>query len=990
MKPIVLTMNAFGPYAGETTLDFRVLGNTRLFLITGPTGAGKTSIFDAIAFALYGKASSASRESENFKSQHADDTTLCFVKLQFSVREKNYFIERYPKQLRLGRDKKSLKVFPAKAVLTLDDGTIISGVDSVNAKVQEILGLDYKQFRQIVMLPQGEFQELLEAESSKKQDIFRRIFDTRLYDQVTRYLGQMCSDLESNLSDYKTRIQLSLGQIETDDPVLRQLILAPYPDLPQITAHLKESIQADSSRCKALQREIEALRKEQQSIHPDAARKHNEALHRLKEVENQLADLEKERPSIEALQKELTKIKAASELSTSLTLIQEKENQIRGISESLHKSQLTLTGLMPRLTAAQKMFDSMPALTKEKERLSRLQISLEESCKKLRQLEETKTKLASGRDILRKLDSNLSLLGSVSAYHVLYEKIEAKKRLLADVDSLKTALAQCRCCKEKQLKAYEAYLQSYHQFLNGQAILLAQQLKENAPCPVCGSLEHPNKAQADGPLITQGQVDKLWEQQDQLTQKLHQMQLKGQSILSSINSQLDSPLDFSLLLTDSTPLQTLRNAADKELALIEKEAATMLEKIGRSRQELLNTPATASKEEADAAILSLQERRLKSASLVQGLSQSIEQLSEGLEEGRTLATIEKEKKDILSQLVKLTDHIAQIQAEYLDCKSQKDKLDGNIRVLTLQLSQAEQDMSKMKEKFEYEISHSILQDRGTFDEYVSRKAMIPTMEKTAENFKNQLQLLTFERNTLKEQTAGKGPIDLQAMQQTLDELSSSIDRLEKQYAPLYARTMSNRKQLESLRSVAKQMDTLYERYRVLGDLYKVANGGNSKNINFERYVLASYFDDIIKAANVRLIAMTNSRFMLHRRDEKEKYNRASGLDLEIWDSYTGKHRHVNTLSGGERFKASLALALGLADIIQMHSGGIVIETMFIDEGFGTLDSQSLDSAIGALMSLQQDGRMVGIISHVAELSERISSKLVVKPSKSGSTASFVC
>ena len=163
------------------------------------------------------------------------------------------------------------------------------------------------------------------------------------------------------------------------------------------------------------------------------------------------------------------------------------------------------------------------------------------------------------------MDSNLSLLGSVSAYHVLYEKIEAKKRLLADVDSLKTALAQCHGCKEKQLKAYEAYLQSYHQFLNGQAILLAQQLKENAPCPVCGSLEHPNKAQADGPLITQGQVDKLWEQQDQLTQRLHQMQLKGQSILSSINSQLDSPLDFSLLLTDSTPLQTLRNAADKEL-----------------------------------------------------------------------------------------------------------------------------------------------------------------------------------------------------------------------------------------------------------------------------------------------------------------------------------------------------------------------------------------------------------------------------------------
>ncbi|MBC8569408.1 AAA family ATPase [Zongyangia hominis] len=990
MRPQLLIMNAFGPYAGETVLDFTTLGNTRLFLITGPTGAGKTSIFDAIAFALYGKASSLSRESENFKSQHADDSTLCFVKFTFTVRDKRYEIERYPKQMRLGRDKKSLKPFPAKAAMTLDDGTVISGIDPVGAKVQELLGLDYKQFRQIVMLPQGEFQELLEAESAKKQDIFRRIFDTRIYDQVTRRLGQICSDIEGELSEHKTRVQLSLGQIETEDAALLELIRAPYPDLSLITQRLRGCIKEDAKHSAALQKQLEGLRTKRQAIHPEAAQKHNEALLKLEAVTEQLTALEKERPVMEAMEAELTKIRAAAELSASQALLSEKETQQKNLSASLEKGKASLSTLLPALQKLGEDYAGLPALSARRDALARRQLQLDDACKKLRLLEESRSKLTLGRQTLQKLDNNLSLLTLVEEYHGLWEEQRAAKELLQKAGELESVLGEYRLKKERHLQVYEEYLRAYQSFLDDQAALLARQLQAGAPCPVCGSLTHPSPAGRGENLVTQAQVNELRRRENVCVKELGDIQVRGKTLLAAVGDGNEAPLSFTGLLTDPAPLVSFKEEHRRRLEEMEAKAQALLAQTGRTRDQLLSSPSTSSGTATKQAAASLQERRLKAASAVEGLAQSIDQLVSGLEEGLTLPAAQAENQRTAEACGKLDWEIARIQKEYLDCKSRKDKLEGDIRTLSYQLEDAKKSLALLREQFDAAVRESVLGSPAALEEYAPRKVMIPAMEQSLEKFRSQSQMLSYEQKSLVEQTGGRAAIDLDAMQRQIDELDRNIEEIEGQYTPLYARALNNRKQLEILRGVGRQMDVLYERYRVVGDLYKVANGGNTKNINFERYVLAAYFDDIIKAANARLIVMTNSRFMLRRRDEKEKYNRASGLDLEIWDSYTGKHRHVNTLSGGERFKASLALALGLADIIQMHSGGITIETMFIDEGFGTLDSQSLDSAIGALMSLQQDGRMVGIISHVAELSERISSKLVVTPTKSGSSARFIC
>ncbi len=992
MRPKKLIMTAFGPYSDTQTVDFEELGNRPMFVITGPTGAGKTTIFDGIAFALYGDASGDVRLSENFKSQYAPVDRRCSVELTFEVHQKEYRVVRTPKQMKLGRDG-SPRWENASATLILPDGAVVTGPAEVNPRIIALLGLTKEQFKKIVMLPQGEFRKLLLEKNDTKQEIFRKIFSTQLFEKVTKTLLNQAKELEQKLSVIGAENKTSLKSIDCgQDEILGDLLAQEFPDYGELTARLEILLEQDKQLFTQNNEELSRLLAEKEGVPLAQAEEQNRKFDRLDNLKREWELLSKQAPAQEeriTLQERLAGCQKGYFIEQS---IGETKTGIARLQKEQEAAKAQLEQVKAALAGWEQKSGELPAAEQALAAVREQKITLQKSKEQL-----------SKRDALQKEREQLSkeLVKSKESLErlTLAAKAAEEKRLFSET---KETFALVRSCREEiagfyeTYDAYQAQKQQYEavfkSFLNQQAAFLADGLVEDTPCPVCGSREHPAPAHFSGKRVIEQELNLSKKAFEELTRRLQEKNSRCRTVIGQLlETGVWDGKKAEEILTGCREEENRKayfDEPEKRLSQTAGEQYRRLQELSSSLQNM----GGALKEQEPAQIKELtdreKERQLSLEAALQMKDAALSETEASLQGISSLNELAREEASLKQQEANLEQQIKQVQEGLSQSRADKMRYDERIRQLTGFLATETQKLTNLREQFRAILLESGIDSNEQYLELKGKLSSLPELEKAIEAYRHQAAVNRQMAETLTEELKGKQRIDLDQLKEKREQLAAQYDAAFQKQLSLKSRIERNQGALFQLQKNQKEYQKIDQEYQAVGGLAKLANGNNAQRMSFERYVLASYFEDIVESANLRLSQMTNSRYELRRKEEKERHGKGSGLELEVFDSYTGKLRDVTTLSGGESFKASLSLALGLADIVSSYAGGVEINTMFIDEGFGTLDNESLDSAINALMQLQAGGRMIGIISHVPELKERIDAKLVVTPTKNGSTVHF--
>lgn len=941
MRPIKLVMSAFGPYKDEEKIDFKELNGRNIFVISGKTGAGKTTIFDAITYALYGEASGESREVDSFRSDFANDEVETFVELEFELKRETYKLKRIPRQLKKKSRGEGYTEKSAEAILEMPDGKIITKANNVNSKVIELMGITKEQFKQIVMLPQGEFKKLLLADSSEREGIFRKIFDTYDFEKIQTELKEEAKELENrqkeSQNEIKTNLKNIIGNLNVE--------IGEYPDIPIVLEELKKLIETDKSNYEKNmldQKEIDNYLQEIKKVSDlkeDLEKKKVELIEDLKieeELKEKIQLLEKElKEAVEELKSEEKNEEYRDKLKLELQNLKTIESQIDEI-EKLKKERDLNQELLKKVEEMQK---------KSKQLEVENQSEFEKNEIELKQLIDLETQKLKLDNLIKEKEESRIKLRDIYSKIVEYEKLKSNHKTREE-EYKKFEIEYEKLKKEQETKE-EIYKKE-------QAGILASNLKDNEPCPVCGSTTHPQKAVLieQNQIPTEEELKKLKEER----QEYEIVKNDKLKILTELHQDLKNRLEIleeSLQSFkegfETTSYSKTRAQEVKERGIKLKEEIEELQKQNNSLNERIKTKEA------------IENKNLKIKEIINNERKKQENLIE--EEKKKIIEIQNHSNKIEEFAKKLPQNISS-KEEIVKEIGEKDKAlrDSIHRLEILRNKNNELGSAIEKECGKLEIKTQNIKDK---------KELILKIEEDFKALK-----LSFKIETDEE------------IQNQLKEKQIKIEELKKQEKEIYAQYNNNEIVFEKVTIAHKKVEKIEKRYRLVGELSDLANGKKSPYISFERYILASYFEDIIDAANLRLEKMTGDRFSLMRKEGKSKGAGQKGLELEVYDNYTDTSRDVSSLSGGESFKASLSLALGLSDVVQANAGGVSLDTIFVDEGFGNLDPQSLDNAIDSLLELQRGGRLVGIISHVEELKERIEAKLEVIGSPNGSKVKF--
>ena len=919
MRPLKITMSAFGPYAGEVTLDMQKLGKSGIYLITGDTGAGKTTIFDAISYALYGEASGNYRENTTLRSKYASADTPTFVELEFEYNNEIYKINRNPEYPRPNKRGEGFTKQSANAELVMPDGSVITKIKEVNAKVEEIIGINKNQFSQIAMIAQGDFRKLLNCETNERSKIFRKILKTEPYHNIEIKLSSLFNELKRNREKEKSGIEQYINQLKCNenDTLSLELERAKSGDvlIEDVIKLAGEIINKDTLEYTKTQKNIESINEEIEKINSniklyenqEATKKaYAEASAKLEELKTKRNDCEKAYKSAEAQRERL------DDLTRKINLINSKmpkydelkslENSINERTQSFEKSNNLLKLKQQEITLLEKEIDE-----------------------KSKALEEVK-----GADLLvQKLTAQKE---------EIKKKAEALKELKTEIDRCKTEqknLKNAQSFAKSALDEYGAleneYNQIYIAFFNEQAGIIADELKDGEPCPVCGSTSHPNLARKSENAPSQADVESA----QNLVKKAQEKADKARDTASALKSRFD------------------------EIAANVKSAAKKLFGTDDNVFDDYNSNINALKKEYDCTLA-----LLKTANEKLNLYQKLD---------KEIPKIQEKQKSISDEISKLNTQKASDEAFI----SENTKRVISIKS-ELDFESADLAKDKLKEytNLSNDIKNAIEKSKNDFDDikskYDTQKGKKASLENALKEFK-EIDLASLNEKSLK-----------------LNEYKKDIDKTAKS---LYSRIESNKLLVDNIskkRDILKGYD---DKYVWLKALSETANGDISgkEKITLETFVQMTYFDSIIRKANIRLLTMSDGQYELVRRSDAETLKKNEGLALDVIDHFNGSSRSVSTLSGGESFMASLCLALGLSDEIQSSNGGIKLDTMFVDEGFGSLDGEALDRALSALTSLSQGNRLVGIISHVDALRDRIDNKIVITKDRTiGSNAQIIC
>lgn len=912
MRPLKLTIAGFGPYAGTQELDFEKLGSSGLYLITGDTGAGKTTIFDAITFALFGEASGDNRDPSMLRSKYAKGDAPTYVELTFSYDGKDYTVRRSPKYERLKSRGIGTTTQIADAKLTYPDGRLLTKQGEVDAAIRDIIGLTREQFSQISMISQGDFRKLLQANTKERQEIFRDIFKTDLYVQMQNQLKEKTGEIKKQREQANLSIQQYVNGVtcEEDSVYALDVQKAKNREMPVtgVVELLQLLLAQDQQAELALGTAIMDTEKKLEQI--TALLTQAEAY---KTAESALA----ERTAEEA---ELTVELAAAESALNAA-------QANMPAQEKLQSKITEMGLL--LPSYDELEDHLTALSSAQQDLANAQEAKEKTTK-------DKESLTAEIEALRAEQKNLANIGAeMEKLTAQRQQQTDRKKQFTDFLSGMGDLAHEREKWHKKqkdyLKAEESAAQSWQEyetknraFLREQAGIIASTLMAGSPCPVCGATEHPLPAALAEDAPTEADVKAAKAKYDKAQEKMNKASGEAQELKGAVDTTEEILAKEIDSLIPGIALEDGANAAEEQVNLL----AAQIEKI-------------------DVRITELEERKKRKDELDAVLPKKEQQLSE----------MEKTLTSVTSEIAALTEKVKSSEVQINALRGKLAFPDKAAAEAEINARQAELDKLgeglKTAETAYNKCKESLAGVRGTIDQ-------------------------------LHKQLKDGVNIDTEQLQEEKDEYTAQKSAAAEKQKTVHARITANQNALEGISRKAAEMEKLDKKYAWMKALSDTANGtvyGKDKMM-LETYIQATYFERILARANIRLQKMSGGQYDLKRRVEADNKKSQSGLELDIIDHINATERSVNTLSGGEAFLASLALALGLSDEVQM-STGIRLDTLFVDEGFGSLDSDALNKAYSTLAGLTEGNRLVGIISHVAELKEKIDKQIVVKKEKTG-------
>lgn len=910
MRPLKLVISAFGPYAGRTELDMDKLGKQGLYLISGDTGAGKTTIFDAITFALYGSASGDNRKTSMLRSKYADASVPTEVELTFLHAGKVYRIRRNPEYERPARRGSGLVKQSPEAELTFPDGTVFTKIKEVDEKVTELLGLNKNQFCQIVMLAQGDFMKMLFADTDQRQKIFREIFHTekfqelqeRLKSEMKRLYG-ICADKQKSIEQFLAGILYEEGSEREED-----ILSAREGRLPmdQIFDLIDALIQSDNEQDMSIQ----------------------EALSSAEEREEEL------KKRIDAIQNKMLVIKKKENLIKTKQELEARITALKGDLSTLHLHDGETELLRKKIGIIEQALSEYKELDAEASTILALTQSRSEKQSELKKLDkkitERKTVLLQKQEELGRLRGDGRDVGQIET------QIDLSKRKISELNDLRNLIqrhtqlqAALKSAKEKYKEARDIserledeYRRTHRRFLDGQAGVIAETLKEGEPCPVCGSLHHPFPAQMPETVPSEKELKKLKDAADAANRKTE--------TASTTASELSG---------EERTLAT--NVAERIAALLEGDGDALQARLS-ALQKLVEELAVELDED---------QRRAERKKALENEIPKYE---------AEIASLEKVKAEVTSAI---SDLHARIEEKIRQMDIRKAKLEYPT------LSEAEDALSEFQKELQSmldAITNKEQEYRNAFNELSGLNGQITTLEEQ-------------EKDPVVEAN-GEPLNDLaERLSTDLEDIMQEQKQLLTKQKKLSHRLETNKSILMNVRTRSEEYAGAHKEYQMVAALSNTANGTVSgrEKITLETYAQTAYFDRVVQRANLRFMIMSGGQYELKRREAAANNRSQSGLELSVIDHYNGSERSVKTLSGGESFIASLSLALGLSDEIQSSAGGVQIDTMFVDEGFGSLDPQALDQAYRALASLADGNRLVGIISHVDALKDKIDRQVVV-------------
>ncbi len=925
MRPHQLTISAFGSYAGETTIDFDIFGQQGLFLITGDTGAGKTTIFDAITYALFGEASGNSRKDSMFRSTYAQPDVPTFVELRFEYGGQQYKVRRSPKQERPRRRGDGFTTQNAEASLQIGDEQPVTALSDVNAKLIEILGVNFSQYSQIAMIAQGQFRELLLAETKKREEIFRSIFKTSGYLALQKMLQEDANALYGEVQNMRrSAVQFVDGAVCSKDSEHAEELKAAKEKVKEDEMTISEMVeliqtilseeQQKAGKLKEergdLEKKIEVVQKllDADKIYQENKKRHDEAVEERDRRENEekpalnekLEEAKSHQAEIDQLTNEIPQMEQVMPKYAELSkCIEDLENNEKAINTNRSESENAIQ-------KHQKLRDSIGEKEKELDSINRQSPG------------EKKVEVDAR---FKTLEAETRKLSTLQRDLVGYHK---------EVGGLPALQNQARAAEEKRAKASKQHEENYHRFIAAQAGFLAETLQEGQPCPVCGSTHHPQLAQKAPEAPTKAELEAEKKQVEQLQKRVEET--------------------ATACSNKKTALETTKRALLPRIheLLGDCEFDEAANKI-KSKQEEINEELTAITDEV--------ERKLKP------MIARKKRLDEKLPQDRT-------------QLEILAQTIGQLQS--------------NLSALTAKTESLKEKRNGLRKDLVYP---SEAEARRVLDDKRKRKkgleGAITDAEKGISDYTTRLAELNGMIKQLEEQLKNVPNVNVEEVTQQMEALKAEKKTKEDEMGELNSNNTINKGVIGHVNETLDQLSALEEEYRMKKSLSDTANGklSGKERISLETYVQSAYFERIIQRANTRLMVMSDGQYELLRRTAASGAAK-TGLDLSVCDHYNGTVREVGSLSGGEQFKAALSLALGLSDEIQESAGGIQLDTMFVDEGFGSLDENSLQQALKALNELTEGNRLIGIISHVADL-KRIDRQIIVtKDSMNYSSISY--
>lgn len=1008
-------MSAFGPYADHQIIDFGQLKDKSIFLIHGPTGSGKTTILDGICFALYGDTSGAERHAKNMRSHHADLDQITEVVFEFELKDEIYRISRKPEQERLKKSGAGTTIQSPEANLwkleNQEENPILlqAGWKNVTDEIEKMIGFKSSQFRQVIMLPQGQFRKLLVADSIERQQILEKLFHTELYRGIEELLKKSAKELKDQIKEKQNQRDWHLAKAACESMEDLQRLIEINEEK---WLQLKELLKKKAS----------SVRKAQEKFIRGKAG--NEKIKEKEGVEEDLKKLQDDMPKIEAKREELRRARKAATLEETEKMTRLRSQDREQCEKILAQAEVALEEARKNHKKAEEQLKIENDREEERERARNKVVELQGYTEKVVSLEDTRKKV---ENLKKEMEQGAEQRDMLYKHCVaLEERIEAQKRLVEDakeyglkapvyqasydgmkkiyekklvLDTVQKQIKKGMLSYEKQRINFEKYEKEYNKvkkelfalqemWNKGQAAILAEKLKENTPCPVCGAVHHPNPAQKEAWMPTeeeikqkQNLVETMEKQKDEKREQLRQAQTEKETMegkIAIIQEELGkyADIDIETIKTDVESqkmqwMKALEKAKKSEQAKKELQKLMEEEKISKEKLETV---------EKDLQVKSAAYQ--KALGVLKGQEEAI---PENIREINTLMKAQKQAKEHLQSFIQ----------SFEMAKKDFDEAEKQLTAAQTAQCNAQKSLEEAVEKYIHEKNAFIqMMNNVGFERYQDYAAgkkdeeTIHRLEKEIKDFEGKQHALLDHHQRACKAAEGIIKVELEELEKSLQDAQKEKDDTLKLESSLSEKIKRDKALLKEVEKLNAAIQTKEREYEIVGTLSQVSNGDNMHGLTFQRFVLGALLDDITIAATERLKLMSKGRYHLRRTLDRARKNAAGGLELEVLDTYTGIERPVTTLSGGETFLASLSLALGLADVVQAYAGGISLDTIFVDEGFGSLDPEALDFAMKTLIDLQKGGRLVGIISHVPELKERIDARLEVMSTEKGSMAKF--